>query len=103
MPRKAPALLFAAPVFVALSSAGVSACAPGAKCLTAPEGTTPSYAVGDMLPRGQYQVLLNSEYYGLPPVPAGSWYYRVDNRVMRVRPDTLEVLEDVTDKANRAF
>lgn len=80
------------------------ACTAGAKCLTAPETTSiPEYVPGDVLPRGKYQMLLNSEYYGLPPNQAGTWYFRVDHRVMRVRPDTLEIVEDVTHLANRAF
>ncbi len=83
---------------------GANACVVGAKCLTPPEGKiTHTYKVGDTLPRGQFQMLMNSQYYGLPPARDGSWYFKVDRRVMRVRPDTLEVLEDVTDQTNRAF
>ena len=91
------------PLF-SMTSGAALACASGAKCQTAPEGAVATgYQVGDLLPRGQFQVLLNSEYYGLPPVPQGSWYFRVDRQVMRVRPDTLEILEDVTHLTNRAF
>lgn len=86
-----------------LSAPHASACVNGARCLMAPASTAPAFTIGDTLPRGQYQVLLNSEYYGLPPVPAGSWYFRVERHVLRVRPDTMEVLEDVTHKTNHAF
>ena len=74
----------------------------GAKrILVAPD--PPRIAPGDVLPRGRYSLLLNSEYYGLPRSD-GSWrYYRVQGRVLRVRPDSLEVIEDVTAKANAAF
>lgn len=88
-----------------LSAAPALACVPGTKCVTVPDSqiTVSPYGVGDMLPRGKYQVLLNAQYYGLPQAKDGSWYFKVDRRVMRVRPDTLEVLEDVTDQTNRAF
>ena len=63
----------------------------------------PRFRVGDTLPRGRYSVLLNSEYYGLPPVD-GHWrYYRVEGQVLRVRPDTLEILGNATAEANAAF
>jgi hypothetical protein len=48
-------------------------------------------------------LLLNSGYYGLPPVEDGWRYYEVDGRVLRVRPDTLEVIGDATAETNRAF
>ncbi|MBM9594995.1 hypothetical protein [Roseitranquillus sediminis] len=74
----------------------------GAKLLVAPVTPAP-YAIGDVLPRGRYFVLLNSDYYGLRPVD-GFWrYYEVEGRVYRVRPDTLEILEDATGETNAAF
>lgn len=81
------------------------ACVEGTKCLTVPDTriTSEGYQVGDLLPRGKYQILMNAQYYGLPKAKDGSWYFKVDRRVMRVRPDTLEVLEDVTNQTNRAF
>lgn len=104
MPRSActaVAVLLGASVLPQIAAA---ACIAGTKCVTAPvTSEAAGFKVGDHLPRGQYQILLNSEYYGLPPVIDGTWYFRVDHRVMRVRPDTLEILEDVTHLANRAF
>jgi len=65
--------------------------------------TSPRYDVGDHLPRGQYYMLMNRSYYGLPPID-GYWrYYEVDNRVLKVHPDTLEVLGDATGLTNAAF
>jgi hypothetical protein len=109
---------------LALAAAGpaLADCATastGARCITAPRdgaapsGTagrrvtarqrTPRFAPGDVLPRGSYRLLLNSGYYGLPPVEDGWRYYEVEGRVLRVRPDTLEVIGDATAETNRAF
>ena len=100
---------------------GLAACATastGAGCVVAPPsggavGTagrrvvaperTPRFAPGDVLPQGQYRRLLNSGYYGLPPVEDDWRYYEVEGRVLRVRPDTLEVIGDATAETNRAF
>ena len=61
------------------------------------------FAPGDTLPPGEFSMLLNTEYFGLPAV-TGDWrYYRVEGRVMRVRNRTFEVLEDVTHMTNAAF
>ncbi len=74
-----------------------------AKRIAAGVTASAAYGPGDMLPPGRYFMLLGSEYYGLPPVN-GFWrYYRVEDRVLRVRPDTLEVIEDATHETNRAF
>ena len=46
---------------------------------------------------------MNRSYYGLPPID-GYWrYYEVENRVLKVHPDTLEVLGDATGLTNAAF
>lgn len=102
---------------------GWAACATattGARCVVAPTGSpdvatgavgrrvaakqrTPRFAPGDVLPPGRYQRLLNSGYYGLPPVEDDWRYYEVEGRVLRVRPDTLEVIGDATGETNRAY
>ncbi|MEM1064860.1 MAG: hypothetical protein AAGJ74_05115 [Pseudomonadota bacterium] len=97
--------IFALPLamlFVA-SSAEAACRIAGAKCLT-PEkrAEVTRYAVGEALPRGKYTVLLNTEYYGLPPTDGTFWYFKVDRRVLKVEPQTMEVLEDVTRAASRA-
>ena len=61
------------------------------------------FATGDTLPSGEFNVLLNTEYYGLPAVGSDWLYYRVDNRVVKVNRRTMEVLEDVTHLTNAAF
>ena len=98
--------LFAAALLLATSVAlpADAACRiAGAKCLT-PEkkSAAPRYAEGEILPRGKYQVVLNTEYFGLPQTDGTFWYFKVENRVLKVRPDTMEVLADVTWEARRA-
>lgn len=98
--------------------ADCSTASTGARCVTAGSGlssgsevgrrvparqTTPAFSPGDVLPPGRYYRLLNSEYYGLPPAEDGWRYYEVEGRVLRVRPDTLEVIGDATHETNRAF
>ena len=74
----------------------------GAKRVVA-QATTPQYQVGDRLPAGQYFMMMNRTYYGLPPID-GYWrYYRVEGRVLKVHPDTLEVIADATSLTNAAF
>ena len=81
-----------------------SACAPGAKCLTPPpDRVTKRIVVGEILPRGEYVMVMNATFYGLPPVPEGSLYFKVNRRVLRVDAETYEVLEDVTEQLNRRF
>ncbi len=87
----------------AAASTAVEACATGARCLTAPTGATPLHAPGDILTPGSFNLLVNAEYYGLPRADDGTWYVTIDRRVLRIRPGTYEVLEDVTHLANRAF
>ncbi len=77
--------------------------AGAAKRVAAEAPQQPRFGIGDVLPQGRFFVLLGSEYYGLPPSD-GAWrYYRVEDRVLRVRPDTLEIIEDATAEANGAF
>ena len=78
----------------------------GAKCATAK--APPAYAAaevakaptgfqpGDILPKGKYFMLLNSQSYGLPPASDGLLYFRAGQQVLRVRLATMEVSEDVT-------
>jgi hypothetical protein len=60
-------------------------------------------AVGDVLPRGEYSIILDTAYYGLPPVSDGWVYMRVDQNAYRVDWQTHRVLEQVTDQAAANF
>ncbi|MBS8228567.1 hypothetical protein [Vannielia litorea] len=106
------ALLAAAATMASVQSANATCRiqASGAKCETtalfqqASPGSSPllPVAIGEPLP-WDYMVLLNSEYFGLPPVEDGWVYFRVKGRVVRADYATREVLEDVTSQTNRAF
>ena len=81
-----------------------SACASGARCLTAPPNTLEKkFVPGEVLKPGSFNVLLNSQYHGLPKISDGTWYVTVDRRVLRIKPESYEIIEDVTSKARRAF
>ena len=78
------------------------ACVTGAKCITIPESQrSESYEIGDVLPRGKYQMMINSRYNGLPKPDQGTLYFKVDHRVLRVELNTLMVVEDMTYVAGR--
>lgn len=76
----------------------------GAKCIAAVSAGTaaPLVAPGDTLPP-RYYVLLNTEYFGLPPASDGWLYFEVERRIFRVESRTRRVIDDVTHLANAAF
>lgn len=104
-------LLSATAALCLLAPAAFADCATSAtaaKCTAAPAAASSDddiseLLVGSPLPEGEYQLLLNTEYFGLPPAGKGWMYYRVGNRAYRASPDTLEVLEDVTSMTNSAY
>ena len=59
--------------------------------------------VGEVLPRGRYSIILNADYYGLPPVSDGWVYMRVGQDAFRVDWRTHQVLERVTDRVAANF
>ncbi len=68
-------------------------------------GSAPSglVDVGDVLPRGEFSIILNADYYGLPPVSDGWVYMRVGGDAYRVDWRTHEVLERVTERTAANF
>jgi len=64
---------------------------------------SPLMGVGDVVPRGEYSIILNADYYGLPPVSDGWVYMRVGPDAYRVDWRSHQVLERVTDKAAANF
>ncbi|WP_210527562.1 hypothetical protein [Rubellimicrobium arenae] len=123
MPPRSPALALAAAVLLC-PSAVLSACsteATGAGCVrvletplnraplleasTRSSGSAagPSVAVGEVLPRGRYSIILNADYYGLPPVSDGWVYMRVGHDAYRVDWRSHQVLERVTERAAANF
>jgi hypothetical protein len=71
--------------------------------LSSTSAPTSHVAVGDVLPRGEYSIILDTAYYGLPPVSDGWVYMRVDQDAYRVDWQTHRVLEQVTDQAAANF
>ena len=65
-----------------------------------PLGPAP-VAIGDVLERGEYSILMNASYYGLDPVEDGWVYMAIGDDIYRVDWDSHEVLERVTDEAAR--
>jgi hypothetical protein len=59
--------------------------------------------VGQVLPRGEYSVILNGDYYGLPPAADGWVYMRVGADAYRVDWQSHQVLERVTEDAAANF
>lgn len=76
----------------------------GAACVTVPQSAAapkPPVEIGQVLERGQYSMMMNSRYYGLPAVKDGWVYMQIENDIYRVDWVSHEVLQKVTDQANR--
>lgn len=76
----------------------------GAACVVVPQSertSKPPVEIGQVLERGQYSMLMNARYYGLPDVSDGWVYMRIEREIYRVDWRTHRVLEKVTDQANR--
>jgi hypothetical protein len=74
----------------------------GARFLKPAKVTAKPYDVGDILP-DDYQMLMNTRYYGLPPARDGWVYFRVEHWLFRVDLRSRRIVEDATHEANRAF
>lgn len=59
--------------------------------------------VGEVVPRGEHSIILNADYYGLPPVSDGWVYMRIGSDAYRVDWQSHQVLERVTDRAAANF
>lgn len=76
---------------------------PGTTCVVVPPSQIrpPPVQPGDILPRGEYNMLMNAPYYGLPRAQDGWVYFRVERDIVRVQLRTMQVLEIVTSDAAR--
>lgn len=80
-----------------------------AGCHTPPRSATPPAVglgpapieIGEVLPRGEYTMVLNAQWYGLPRPKDGWVYFRIENDVYRVDFDSRKVLERATRQANQ--
>ncbi len=99
----------------AAAAEGCSTASSGAGCVVAAAPTTvsleasepdpagPLVEIGQVLERGQFSMLLNADYYGLPPVRDGWVYLRIGHDVYRVDWRSHEVLERVTHQTASNF
>lgn len=94
-------------IAASLPTSGPAQCritVPGTSCIAIPQPLTPPPGpvdIGQVLERGQYSILLNSRYYGLPRVQDGWVYMRIEDEIYRVDWLSQTVLERVTDQASR--
>ena len=100
-------LIILAMIFTQLPTGATAQCrmaVAGSNCVTVPQTTAPPLPpvdVGDVLERGEYSMLMNARYYGLPSVSDGWIYMRIEDDIYRVDWQSHTVLEQVTDQANR--
>ena len=63
----------------------------------------PPVEIGARLPRDRYEIVLETDWYGLPRA-TGSWIYmRIEDDLYRVDWRTMEVLERVTAQMRRPW
>ncbi|MEL6837700.1 MAG: hypothetical protein AAFP85_00320 [Pseudomonadota bacterium] len=100
-------MIVAAALVAGLPSIGSAQCriaVAGTACVSIPKPTTPRpgpVTIGEVLERGEYSMLMNATYYGLPRVSDGWVYMRIENEIYRVDWRSHEVLERVTHLASR--
>ncbi|MEO1639348.1 MAG: hypothetical protein AAFU41_08900 [Pseudomonadota bacterium] len=76
----------------------------GTACVAIPKPTVPDpgpVEIGEVLERGSHQLMMNSRYFGLPPVSDGWVYMRIEDEIYRVDWVSHTVLERVTHLASR--
>lgn len=76
----------------------------GTACVAMPQSSGPRPGpvnIGEVVERGEYSMLMNARYYGLPSARDGWIYMRIEEEIYRVDYRTHEVLERVTHKASR--
>ncbi len=103
-------------VFIVLASAAEAQCrmAVAGNCQTVPEDKQTLlplmdldlpdlFDVGDQIPRGEYHIMMDRTYFGLPPVADGWVYMHIGDEIFRVDWESHRVLEKVTWQANDNF
>lgn len=113
MTSTAPRILLISIAIASIASQGAAQCrmvTTGATCVSAPVRSVkvrdlgpPPVALGDILPRGKYSMVMNADYYGLPLARDGWVYYRIADDVYRVHYKTMEVLERATLEASKRW
>ena len=107
MKQFAAALVLSLIIVPSTAAAQCRMAVAGANCVTVPQSARTAVVdpveIGDTLERGEYSMLMNSRYYGLPSVSDGWVYMRIEDEIYRVDWRSHEVLEKVTDQANRRW
>ncbi len=88
----------------AIATAQCRIAVAGTACVAIPQPLTPKpgpVEIGQTLERGQYSMLMNARYYGLPRVSDGWVYMRIEDEIYRVDWLSHKVLERVTHMASR--
>lgn len=74
----------------------------GSRFLKPTRISEPEFKIGDVLP-DDYQMLMNTRYYGLPAPRDGWVYFKVEHWLYRVDLTSRRILEDATYEANNNF
>ena len=99
--------MIAAVIAASLPSVAASQCriaVPGTACVSVPQTSAPRpgpVTVGEVLERGEYSMLMNATYYGLPRVSDGWVYMQIETDIYRIDWRSHKVLERVTHLASR--
>ncbi|HEV8036901.1 hypothetical protein [Yoonia sp.] len=104
MLRKLISIAVVAVTLPTISQAQCRIAVAGTACVAIPQPLTPQpgpVEIGETLERGQYSMIMNARYYGLPTVSDGWVYFRIEDEIYRVDWRSHEVLERVTDQASR--
>ncbi len=91
-------------VFTALATTASGQCrmAAAGACQVVPvKKVPPPVAIGEVIERGRYSMVMDATWYGLPPAQDGWIYYRIEDEVYRVDYRTMKVVERATDEASR--
>ncbi len=100
-------LILVAVIAATLPAMGHAQCriaVAGSSCVVVPQPLVPKpgpVAIGDVLERGKYSMLMNARYYGLPTVSDGWVYMQIEDEIYRVDWRSHTVLERVTHQASR--
>lgn len=86
---------------LALGAEQGAACSPNTICLSPAEaevsqdaGARP-YRIGNVVPRGEMNMVLNTEYHGLPAPDGTFWYIRSGDAIYMMSIGSREILEEV--------
>ncbi|MFZ3582655.1 hypothetical protein ACOI1H_10850 [Loktanella sp. DJP18] len=87
---------------LATTAAGQCRMAAAGACHVIPVAKSPlPVAIGEVIERGRYSMVMDATWYGLPPARDGWIYFRIEDEVYRVDYRTMTVVERATEEASR--